>query len=47
MNSAKVAGYKTNIQKLVASLYAKYELTQKGKLRKQSHSQSLQKDSNT
>ena len=37
----KVEGYKTNIQKPVAFLYTKKELTEK--LRKQSHLQSQQK----
>ena len=39
---SKVAGYKINIQKSDAFLYAKNE--QRGKLRKQSYSQLLQKE---
>ena len=39
---SKVAGYKMNIQKPVAFLYANKK--QKEKLRKQSHSQLLQKE---
>ena len=39
---SKVAGYKINIQKPIPSLYANNE--QKGKLRKRSHLQFLQKE---
>ena len=42
---SKVSGYKINIQKSVAFLYANNKLAKK--LRKQSHSQSLQKEQNT
>ena len=40
---SKVVGYKINIQKIVAFLYANNEL-RKGKLRKQSHSQLFPKE---
>ena len=39
----KVEGYKINIQKSVAFLYANNELTERG-IKKQSHSQLLQKE---
>ena len=39
---SKVAGYKINIQKSTSFLYTNNE--QKGKLRKQSHSQLLQEE---
>ena len=43
---SKVAGYKINIQKSVALLYADNKLTER-KLRKEFHSQLLPKESNT
>ena len=41
---SKVAGYKINIQKSIAFLHMPIMSYQKGKLRKQSHSQLLQKE---
>ena len=41
---SKVAGYKINIQKSVAFLYANSKLTEKEVKKKQSHSQLLQKE---
>ena len=43
---SKVTGYKINIQKSVALLYADNKLTER-KLRKEFHSQLLPKESNT
>ena len=43
---SKVAGYKINNQKSVAFLYANNELTER-EIKKQSHLQLLQKESNT
>ena len=43
---SKVAGYKINIQKSVAFLYANNKLTER-EIKKQSHSQLFQKESNT